>query len=174
MEVRKMVRTSAGAFTMLLFLVAVLPAADRPNFSGTYILKSGKSEFLSSKGESRPKGTDDAITLKVVQDLEKLEISRFEGGRETVSHFSMKSGEGAYTVPSGAWGNGKVRFKGNRMEIESVVVMQPAQSGPRVPFLITEKWELSADSKRLTIHNEMVLQGGGIPGISSVYTYSRN
>jgi len=167
-------RTKILMIAGLLFSGTILTAADQPNFSGTYTLDHGKSEFLSSKEDSRPAKADEIITLSVVQDTEKLEITRSENGRKTSSIFSMKSGVGVYSLRSGDSGNSKVQFKGKRLLLEAEVMMQPLQSGPRVPFLITERWELSPDSKTLTIHNEMVLKGGGIPGISSSYTYSRN
>jgi hypothetical protein len=171
---RSIFRASVVFFVWILLFGTILLAADQPNFSGTYTLKHSKSEFMSSKNQSRQTGPDEIIILRVIQDTEKLEITRSEAGRETSSLFSMKSGQGIYMVPGGASGNGKIQFKAKRLLLESEVILQPLQSGPRVPFVITERWELSPDSKTLTIQNEMVLKGGGIPGITSVYTYSRN
>jgi hypothetical protein len=126
---------------------SIIVAAERPSFSGSYTLKSGRGDSKSSKGT--------VWTLSVIQTDVAIEVTRVMDGQKNVNRYSLDGTEAAYTSPGGVPGKCKGEFKGKNLILESVVPTHPLPNGPAVDVHTRERWELSSDSKKLTIRNDV-------------------
>ena len=113
-------------------------AAGKLDFSGTYSL------------DARKGGTGDSI-IQVAQKENSVEVTRVEQGKSTTNIYSLDGSEGTYTTSSGGTGKGKAYFKGKFLILENVVVSRPQPSAPVIRLHSKEQWQLSTDSKTLTI-----------------------
>jgi hypothetical protein len=129
-------RSAAVLGVMLVWFAATSSAAD---FSGKYVSKSGK-------------GTE--YFLEVVQTESSINIVRIEGGKTIKNVCPLDGSEGEYVSSGGVPGKCKARFKGKNLVIESMVVTHPAGSAQTVRVQTTERWQLSSDTKTLTIKSE--------------------
>jgi hypothetical protein len=119
-------------------------ASDKLNFSGKYVFDKGKK----SDGQ-------DASILEVDQNDDSFEITRVELGKKTVSHCPLNGSDGDYTSPGGMAGKCKVQLKPKYLILESVVLTRPQQAAPPLRIHTKEKWQLSADTKTLTIKSDV-------------------
>jgi hypothetical protein len=134
-------------FAAVFLMGSILVAAERPNFSGSYTLKSGKGDSKSSKGS--------VWTLSVTQTDLAIEVTRVMDGQKNVNRYSLDGTEGTYTSPGGLPGQCKGQFKGKNLILESVVPTHPLPNGPALDLHTRERWELSSDLNKLTIHNDV-------------------
>ena len=123
----------------------LLSAEDSSSFSGKY---SGERSKAAS-------GSTIDSTLEVTQNEDKIEITRVEMGKITTSHCPFNSGAGTYMSPGGVSGTCKAQLKGKNLIIESVVVTRPQPTAGPVRVRTKERWQLSADSKVLTIKSDV-------------------
>jgi hypothetical protein len=136
---------SALALTGLL--AASLPAADKPNFSGTWKLNTSKSDWGMAAAMAPEKMeqviTHDDPTLKVkttqtgAQGTNTTESAYTTDGKDSIN---MLGGQEAKTVAT--WDGSKLVMKSKRQ-------MQG------MDISITGNWTLSADGKTLTIVNSI-------------------
>lgn len=142
----KTIAHSAYAFLFFALLVASprTEAADRPDFSGSYSLKSANG---SKSGE--------VWTLQVIQTESALNVTKVADGHPNINKFPLDSGDGAYASPGGPIGTCKGQFKGRKMILDMFVTTRPQPNGPAVQMHTRERWELSKDSRTLTIHSDV-------------------
>ena len=120
-------------------------AADKVTYSGKYSLQGRKN---TSRGEG------DAI-LNVVQSEDSIEITRVEQGSRTTNRYPLNGSEGDYMSSSGVSGKCKAQLKDKYLVLESVVTVRPQPNAPPMRVHTKERWQLSADSKALTIKSEV-------------------
>lgn len=164
----------------LLLLAASLGAAETQNaqnFSGSYTLTGAKGDFEFSK--------DDVWTLTVVQSADAIEVTRVMDGRASKNRFPLDGVEGDYTSPTGVAGKCKGQLKGSlkgaqrrTLTLEFTIVTYPARDRPGFDTRTRERWELSANSKTLTIRSEVDYPGSLLEGlpVTTPWTeiYTRN
>ena len=131
----------------VFLLASTIGAAERPDFSGSYTLTAGKGVFKVEKGT--------VWTLNVVQTATSIEITKVTDGHQTSNRFPLDGGEGDYTSPGGARGTCTAHLKGKYLLLDSVVTTHPQPNGPAIQIHTREHWELSADSKTLTIRTDV-------------------
>jgi len=120
-------------------------AADKANYSGKYSLQERKATS----------GSETDSTLEVVQKEDGIEVTRVEQGRRTTSLCPLNGTEGDYMSPGGVAGKCKAELKGKYLILESVVVARPQLTAPPVRMHTKERWQLSPDSKTLTIRSDV-------------------
>jgi hypothetical protein len=120
-------------------------ASDKVNYSGKYSLQ----------GRKTASGSQSDLTLNVVQNEDSIEVSRVEHGRRTTSRCPFNGSEGEYTSPGGVPGKCRAQLKGKYLVLHSVVVTRPQPTGPPVRVHTRERWQLSADSRTLTIRTDV-------------------
>lgn len=149
---------------------AALGAAEGQNFSGSYTLTGAKGDFEFSK--------DDVWTLSVMQTAAAVEVTKVMDGRASMNRFPLDGSEGAYTSATGVVGKCKGQLKGKTLILESVIVTYPARNRPGFDTRTRERWTLSANSKTLTIRNDVDYPGSPLEGlpITTPWTeiYTRN
>jgi len=166
-------RTANSTFGVLLavffVLVSSLVGADKPDFSGSYTLTSTKGAAKVNKGPSS--------ALLVVQNESAIEITKVIDGRKNVNKFPLDGTEGIYESTGGAKGKCKGRFKGKSLVLDMFVTTHPQPNAPDVQIHMRERWEMSSDSKKLTIRSDVdstvqpYLKGFQITGpLSEIYT----
>jgi len=145
--------------------VATGLAADNANYSGRYSLQSGTYTFQGRKTAS---GSDTDSTLEVVQNADSIEITRVEKGKTTTNRYPLKGLEGDCTTPTGVAGKCKAQVKNKYLELESIVAVHPKVNGYTfVPPRFKERWQLSAESKTLTVKSwvDFPNAGGDAPSV---------
>jgi hypothetical protein len=116
-------------------------AADKADYSGKYSLRFGKPVS----------GNDADLVLDVVENEDSIEITRVEQGRKTTNRYPLNGSDGGCTSPSGISGRCKAQLKGKFLLVESVVAIRPQPTASPVRVHTKERWQLSSDSKTLTI-----------------------
>jgi hypothetical protein len=144
-----MVRTSAiptALYLAPLALFLMAPpagvAAGNRNFSGSYTLVGSRGAF---------KGRGGAWTLDIVQTESTIEISKTVDRRKFTNKFLLSGAEGDYTTTSGQVGTGKAQFRGKTLVIDGYVTNVESTS-PEMQIHTHEKWDLSSDSKTLSVN----------------------
>ena len=137
---------SAYSFSVIasLLIASTTLAADRPDFSGSYTLAAGKGD---KKGE--------VWTLQVTQTESAINVTRVAGGHQNINKFPLDGSEAPYTSPGGPTGTCKGQFKGRNVILDTFITTRPQPNGPAVQMHTRERWELSKDSKTLTIRNNV-------------------
>ena len=120
-------------------------ATDRVNYAGKYSLQERKTAS----------GTQVDSTIEVVQSEDRVEVTRVEQGKKTTNVYPSNGSEGSYASPRGVPGKCKAEFKGKYLVLESTVVVRPQASAPPVRIHTKERWQLSPDSKILTVKFEL-------------------
>jgi hypothetical protein len=118
--------------------------ADAPSYTGKYSLENRKT----TSG-----GTDQ--TLEVVQNESAVEVTTVVQGRRTTNRYPLNGSEGDYASPSGVPGKCKAQLMGKQLILDSTVVTRPQPTGSPVRMHTKERWQLSADSKTLTIQTDV-------------------
>ena len=136
-------------------------ATDKTNYSGRYTLQGQKSTS----------GIKTDSTIEVLQNQESLEIRRSEQGHRTTNRYPLNGSEGDYTSSGGVPGKCRAELKGKYLGLESVVMARPQPSAPPVRMHAKERWQLSADSRTLTIKSAVDFPDfpGDISAISGAY-----
>jgi hypothetical protein len=131
------------------FLVAWSPnaglAAEKANFSGRY----------SAHGQKAASGDKIDSSLEVVQTEDSIEITQVERGSKTSNRYSLNGSEGDCKSPSGVLGTCKAQFKDKYLVLESVFTATPQANGPPMRIHTKQRWQLSSDSKTLTVKSDV-------------------
>jgi len=130
----------------LLFvdLTTISFAAEKTNYSGTYTVKQRKEPT-----------TPDSPTIRVVQTDAAIEITRTQQGAKTTNRFPLDGSVGDYISPGGVPGKCKAQLKDKYLLLESIVTTHPQPNAPPVRLHTKERWQLSSNSKILTIKTEV-------------------
>jgi hypothetical protein len=120
-------------------------AADKANYSGKYSLQERKTAS----------GNKIDSTIEVVQSDDHIEITRMEQGRRMTNRYPLNGSEGAYTSPGGLAGKCKAQLKDKYLVLESEVTSKPSPNAPPVRIHTKERWQLSSDSKTLTVKSQV-------------------
>jgi len=134
-------------FAALFFLLPTMIAAEKPDFSGTYVLTGSKGSFKFKK--------DIVWTLSVVQTDASIEVIKVMDGKQNVNRFPLDGTEGAYMSSGGVAGKCKVQFKEKYLIWDISTTTHPQPGGPAVTMHTRERWELSPDLRKLTIHSDV-------------------
>lgn len=135
---------------VMLMSVAALTAAAKPNFAGDWKLNPAKSEFGQFPGPSSmtQKATHDDPTLKVATKMATdngdfdFESNYSTDGKETTNNFgpnAMKS---------------TAKWEGDVLAIQTKGQFGDAE------VTISDKWEISADGKTLTVKRRFISAQG--------------
>lgn len=144
----KIMRTICGVVFMFLATLCVslaASAANIPDFSGAYTLKS-------VKGEDKP-GPGDALSLQIAQTADEIKLTTVTDGNPSTEIFPLIPGGhcggtiGADSKCTGQW-TGKV------LDLEMVYTAHPTENGPEIEMHTRERLQLSSDGKTLTIRTE--------------------
>jgi hypothetical protein len=120
-------------------------AADKVNYSGKY----------SPQVRKTASGSETDLTFEVIQNEDSIEITKAGQSWRTTNRYPLDGSEGDYTSSGGVRGKCKAQVKGKYLVLESLVVSRPSPSGPPVRIHTKERWQLSADSKTLTIKSDV-------------------
>jgi hypothetical protein len=140
-------------------------AVDKLDYSGSYTLTGAKGSFKYDKAT--------VWTLKVVQSAAAIEVTRVMDGKLHFNKFPLDGTEGVYNSSGGIPGKCKAQFKGKSLFLDSFVTTRPQPNGPAVQLHTRERWELSADSKILTIRSDVDFPGMPVNPVdpwSEIYT----
>jgi hypothetical protein len=148
------------ATALLLIPLAVVfhasPADVAADFSGSYTL-------TKSKGGSKAK-TGGTITLRVSQTESAVEITKTINGVPNANKFPLDGSDGPYVSSGGVKGAGRAQFKGETLVLETLVIVRPQANAPEVRIHTKERWNLSADSKKLTIRTDVDFPNSPLDG----------
>jgi hypothetical protein len=134
-------------------------AAAKTDFSGSYTVTGSKGAF-KAKGSS--------WSIRVVQTETTIEISKTIEGKENLNTFQLDGSEGVYTSSGGQRGIGKAQLKGKMLILETFIKAQPQPNAPAVQIHTRERWELSLDSKTLTIRSDVDFPNSGVGGFQVI------
>jgi len=171
---RPYVRAFLAALLLLELSLGAAEPQNPQNFSGSYTLTGAKGDFDFSK--------DTVWTITVVQTAAAVEVTRVMDGRASTNRFPLDGSEGDYTSPTGVKGKCKGELKGQpkgkTLLLESTMVTYPARDRPGFDTRTRERWELSANSKTLTIRSDVDYPGSSLEGlhVTAPWTeiYTRN
>ncbi len=139
-----------GSITLVLVFVAVAAAAQKPSFTGTWIMDKEKSTGL-------PPEVDQVMKVNQAGDKIELETKVYtEQGSFSISDSYTVSGKEvdfAPQTPQGPNGKGKRTAKWTDEGLGVEVVEEATLETPNgaVTQQVSRKWLLSADGKTLTI-----------------------
>ncbi|MGA9672188.1 MAG: hypothetical protein WBQ94_23445 [Terracidiphilus sp.] len=141
---RRILSAAISIATVALFATAIPHvgfAANNLNFSGKYLHRG-------SKGTG---AFDPEVTLDVAQNDDAIEITRADSGGSTTNRYPLNGTEQDCAGPGGVEGKCKAQLKGKFLILQTVVVSRDLTSGTTVHMRTSEQWQLSSDSKTLTI-----------------------
>lgn len=142
-------RLTRSNFVVLLFATVSVFAADKPSFTGTWEMNKAQSDF----GQMPPQLLPEKLTQKIAQkgDAEMRAESTTVGARGTASadmKYKLDGSESINKTPTGEV-KSVAKWVGNRIEITSKREVQG------MSISLSEKWEVSADGKTMTVHRTM-------------------
>jgi len=129
---------ASGSALLLVLLLSSAWAQEIPNFSGLYLLnppKPGKHQKASPPRY-----------LRVTQDERSLEATVSEAGQTRTSRYFLDGSPSDNLTSGGFPSKDTARLKGKALVIESTAHVRGTVLHTK------EKWQLSRDSKTLTIH----------------------
>jgi hypothetical protein len=157
-------KRAAFVLSLLLVLWVGALAQDNPDFSGTYHLVSIKADNPSKKLP--------ASALTIVHREGIIERTDVTDGKSLVRRYTLDGKECKNVTSGGAPSTDRAELKGKNIIIRSIVPLNaPAPAASSV--ITTEKWELSKDSTKLTIHTKVEFPGMAMLDFSSTEVYSR-
>ena len=157
-------KCTACVLSLLVVLCSGVVAQDSTDFSGRYRLVSIKSE--------NPQKKVPASTLTIIHREGTIERTEVTDGKALVSRYTLDGKECKNVTSGGAPSTDKAQLKGKNIIIRSIVPLNappPAASS----VITTEKWELSKDSTKLTIHSKVEFPGMAMLDFSSTEIFSR-
>jgi hypothetical protein len=157
-------KRAAFVVSLAVMLCSGVFAQDSTNFSGTYRL-------VSIKASNPPKKLP-ASTLTIVQRDGNIERTEVTDGKSLVSRYTLDGKECKNVTSGGAASADKAQIKGKGIIIRSVVPLNAAPPAAS-SVITTEKWELSNDSTKLTIHSKVEFPGMAVLDFSSTEVYAR-
>jgi hypothetical protein len=122
-----------------------LAASERVDFSGKYL----------HRGQKDHSDLDPEVSLEVVQSEETVKVTRVDQGGTTTNWYPFDGSEGAYISPGGVTGQCKAQVKGKTLILDTIVLSTSQASGSPVHIHTKEQWQLSSDSRTLTIKLHM-------------------
>ncbi len=143
-----MTRRILSAAICVATVALVTAAAPHAGFAATDQNFTGKFLHRGAKDRS---DLDPAVTLDVVQSAEAIEISRADPGGKTSNRYLLNGAEQDCVSPLGVSARCKAQLKGKSLILETVVASRDHESGALVHIRTVEQWQLSGDSKTLTI-----------------------
>ena len=138
-------------FTFVVLMLAAVSAlaADKPSFTGTWEMNKGQSDFGQMSSQTVP----DKLTQKITQkgDAELRAESTTVGARGTASTDMKYKLDGSESTNKNQMGEVKsvAKWDGNHIAITSKREVQGMSIG------LSEKWEVSADGKVMTVNRTM-------------------
>jgi hypothetical protein len=144
-------RLTRSTFFVCLSVLATAStwAADKPSFAGTWEMNKSKSDF----GQMAPQMVPDRLTQKISQkgDAELRAESTTVGARGTASTDMKYKLDGSESVNKTQMGEVKsvAKWDGNQIAITSKREVQGMSIG------LSEKWDISADGKTMTVNRTM-------------------
>jgi hypothetical protein len=141
----KFVACSAWIALLVVWSANAGLAADKLNYSGKYSMQARKTAS----------GSEADSTLDVVQNADNIEITTMEQGKRTTNRYPLNGTDGDYTSSGGVAGKCKAQLKDKFLVLESVVAVRPQPNAPPIRIHTKERWQLSANSKILTVKSEM-------------------
>ena len=138
-------------FTFVVLMLAAVSAlaADKPSFTGTWEMNKGQSDFGQMSSQMVP----DKLTQKITQrgDAELRAESTTVGARGTASTDMKYKLDGSESTNKNQMGEVKsvAKWDGNHIAITSKREVQGMSIG------LSEKWEVSADGKVMTVNRTM-------------------
>jgi hypothetical protein len=133
-------------FIVPLILVSVICfAADKPNFSGKWVLDKDKSF-------SNPPGLEQTMTITHTGDQIKMEahLKHAKGEQDVKETYTLDGKETDFTPPAppNAKGKRKASWLPND---QGVLISDETTVDGKATGQLTRKWTLSADGKKLTV-----------------------
>jgi hypothetical protein len=116
-------------------------AASILDFTGRYL----------HKGQKGNSDIDPEVTLEVVQKDGAVEITREELGSKTTNRYTLDNAEEDCLAAGDIEGKCKARLTGKSLILEFVVLSNDHTTGVPVHVRTVEEWQLSPDSKTLSI-----------------------
>ena len=138
-------------------------AAGSVDFSGSYTLTGSKGAF---------KGKGASWTIRVAQTETTIEVLKTMDGKEDLNTFQLDGSEGVFTSSGGQKGISKAQLKGKMLILETFITTRPLPNGPAVQIHTRERWELSSDSKTLTIRSDVDFPNSGLGGFQVIEPWS--
>jgi len=166
-------------FVLLLCSPPFLFTQNPPDFSGIYLRnpartwfqsgRSSKSEFDRSTREVFQAIEDGSpIVLVVTQTSNAIQVTTFQNGAQSASRYSLKGSKSRGANRPDSRGIGKAQIKKEILLIKAdppQLVRLSLDPSLDVVLRAGERWELSSDSRVLTVHLG--------PGRSPTETYTR-
>jgi hypothetical protein len=131
-----------ACIALVASMVIAGSAADKINYSGKYALQGRKAAVSDS-------------TLEVIQDQDNVEVIRVERGRKTTNRYPLDGSDEDCTSSGGVPGKCKAQLKDKYLVLESVIAVSPQPNAPSIRIHTKERWQLSADSKTLTVKSNV-------------------
>ena len=116
-------------------------AAANLNFTGKYVHRAYKANS----------DLDPEVTLEVVQTDQAVEITRDGPAGKTSNRYLLDGSEQDCVTSNRVSAKCKAQLKGKYLVIESIVDSPDQASGNIIHVRTVEQWQLSGDSKTLTI-----------------------
>jgi hypothetical protein len=114
---------------------------------------------LQVQGGRTASGNKIDATIEVVQSDDSIEITNVDQGRRTTNRYPLNGSEGDYKSPGSVAGKCKAQLKDKYLVLESVVTSRRQPNAPPVRIHIRERWQLSSDSKTLTVKSDLDFPG---------------
>jgi len=162
---------------LLLSASSYLLGQNLPDFSGVYLRDRAKSELRAGAGwrgqrirqfQEVEQALDDGsmLILVVTQTAESIEVTKIQNGAKTTSNYDLNMSKSKRAHSSGSGSAGHARFRKGALVIHSSG-FEPSDwyGGTGLFYSVTERWELSPDSRILTVRRT--------PSRSGIETYSR-
>jgi hypothetical protein len=158
----QIMKTKIQLFTLFILGVFVLSSAglfaQKTNYSGSWALNEGKSDFGDSqfKGSLKITATQDANTLSLV----RLSKGRDDEDRTTSEKYALDGSESQNTGFMNSVRKSKTSWSadGKTMTINSTMAFE--RDGEKTEMKFSESWVLSADGKTLTIASSFTTPNG--------------
>ena len=143
-------RLTRSTFVVLTLAGLSALAADKPSFAGTWEMNKAQSDF----GQMSPQMVPDKLTQKITQkaDVELRAESTTVGARGFTASTDMKYKlDGSESTNKNQMGEVKsvAKWEGNHIAISSKREVQG------MSISLSEKWEVSADGKVMTVNRTM-------------------
>lgn len=138
-----MTRNTFLALTATALLSFPAIAADKPDFSGNWVMNKAKSDF----GQMPEQMTPEKISRKIAQKEDELKATTTQVGArgEMTSELEYQIGK-----------SGKVKSQMGEFEVSpkwdgKMLVVSSKRETPNGTFEIEERWDMAADAKSFTL-----------------------
>ena len=139
-RIRQIIFVASVALAAIAMPHAII-AATNLNFTGKYLHRGDKSNS----------DLDPQVTLEVVQNDQTVEITRDGPAGKTSNRYLLDGSEQDCVTVNRGSAKCKAQLKGKYLVIESIVDSPDQASGNIIHVRTVEQWQLSGDSKTLTI-----------------------